>query len=207
MSTEIELKYKAESPAAGKSLLNSSFINEISISDSRDFLDMRAVYYDDRNRTLTSGGIGCRIRNENGRFIATVKWNSAKDSSGFSKRCEYNAEVKSEYPDFSVFKEIIQEKEFADLITQIRPEALFVTEFRRELVLVNYRNSIIEAAFDCGNIISESGASLPICELEFELKSGSEEELQEFGRIVSEKFSLTPLNVSKLKRGLDLISE
>lgn len=207
MSTEIELKYKAESPAAGRAILNSDFINDISIPDSRGSLDMRAVYYDDKDRTLASNGIGCRIRKENDRFIATAKWNSRKDRSGLSKRSEYNAEVKSEAPDFSVFKGIIREKEYEELITGIHPETLFTTEFRRELVLVKYKNSIIEAAFDSGNIQAGSKASLPICELEFELKSGSEKELQEFGRVISEKFSLEPLNVSKLKRGLRLISE
>ena len=206
MSTEIELKYTLESPARGREILNSSLINELCVPGSRSCFNMRAVYYDDKERTLTSKGIGYRIRKENDQFIATVKWNSRIDQSGFSKRCEYNAAVKGEVPDPFSFKDIIQEKEYADLICGIKPEPLFTTEFTRELVLVNYRNSVIEAAFDSGKISAENTAAVPICELEFELKSGSEEELTEFGQIVSGHFALEPLNDSKLKRGLELIS-
>lgn len=205
MSTETELKYSVASFEAGQKILESDFLKKYEIPEGKDTLKMKAIYFDDASRTLASHGIGYRIRKENEQYVATIKWGSEKEENGLSKRFEYNLQVDSEEPTLEAFKESIADKKINELLQSIELVPMFITEFTREVLLIEYKNSVIELAFDFGKIIGKSNSTLPICELELELKSGEEEALKELGERACLYFSLTPLNDSKLKRGLTLI--
>lgn len=208
MATESELKYRIESVAAGQEILKSRFIQRICVPGSSEEIQMKAVYYDDSEGLLSSNKIGYRIRKEGNRYVATVKYAALHTGDGFSRRYEYNVDVDGEEANPKIFCGVIEDKNIAKLFGDIKPEKMFTTEFVRDLVLVNYKASVIEVSFDSGSIYSEkSTSSLPICELECELKSGSEAELTDFGAALVDEFGLTALNDSKLKRGLQLIKK
>ncbi|MBR6700476.1 MAG: CYTH domain-containing protein [Firmicutes bacterium] len=206
MSKEIELKYKLSSPALGREILQSSFVNENALSDSQRRISMRAVYYDDEKLTLTKEKIGYRVRKENDSFVATVKWTQKQDDKGLSVRHEYNIDISEEKADPAIFKDTIEDPYIASILCGIDPKPLFITEFNRELMEVVFGSSVIEAAFDEGIITDGKDRQIPICELECELKEGNEADLSAFGELLAETFSLAPLSDSKLKRGLSLLN-
>ena len=210
---EVELKYSLLSPGAGEAILACLTGYDGFQQNSRKTLEMRAVYYDDSERTLASAGIGYRVRKENETYIATVKWTDSETGNGLSRRREYNVPVSGENPEPAVFAERLPEKRIREIFRELTAVPLFVTSVRRELAVVQYKGALIEVAFDRGEISSSfhgKGAAgvrpLPIRELECELKSGEERDLTEFGRGLQRKFGLEPLNDSKMKRGLELIS-
>ncbi|MBQ4339918.1 MAG: CYTH domain-containing protein [Firmicutes bacterium] len=206
MSKEIELKYKLSSPALGREILKSDFLSALLLKNNSRTVSMRAVYYDDKHLTLTSKKIGYRVRKENDQFVATVKWTQAQDDKGLSVRHEYNIDVSEEKADPAVFKDVIKDPDVASILCSIDPIPLFITDFKRELIEVIFGDAVIEVAFDNGSITAGENNSLPICELECELKIGEEEHLVAFGNMLSEKFHLAPLSDSKLKRGLSLLN-
>ncbi len=208
MATESELKYRIDSANAGQEILNSRFIEIRSVPNSGNQIQMKAVYYDDSEGLLSSKKIGYRIRKEGNSYVATVKYANLHTDNGFSRRYEYNVEIENENADPTIFCDVIEDKNIAKLFGKISPKKLFTTEFVRTLVLVNYKASVIEVSFDYGSIYAPGCASsLPICELECELKSGTESDLTDFGAALIDEFGLTALNESKLKRGLQLIEQ
>lgn len=209
MNTETELKYALESQKQGEDILKDNFLKEITVPNSSKVIDMKAVYYDDKDGSLAAHRIGYRVRKENDEYIATVKYSDKAGSDGLSRRHEYNIPVDGTYPKPEIFYPVIEDRTRAELFKSLVPEELFTASVLRTLVVVKHGSSEIEIAFDSGRITSEKvpGRFSEICELECELKSGNEEDLLSFGKVLREKFSLSPLDESKMSRGLSLISK
>ncbi len=224
MSTETELKYSAVPGIFTDRILCSDMISSGVIENSHSVIDMKAVYYDDAAKTLAGNGIGFRIRKENSQIIATVKYTDEsghtgrsyhESAEGLSRRSEYNLPADNENADPTMFAGIIPNRRVTDILCGLSLIPQFTTEFKRELVHVKYKKSVIELSYDCGLIYSTSASrdsedvrsSLSISEIECELKSGNEADLLEFGDVLASEFDLSPLNDSKLKRGLSLLTE
>ena len=104
---------------------------------------------------------------------------------------------------------LIKESSFASIFDAATLEALkpaFVTDFERLSVDICLdENTVIEMALDLGEVRTDE-SSQPICELELELKSGSEQLLLEFSQKLKADHQLTPGNQSKAKRGYALLN-
>src|SRR5258707_15346240 len=74
---------------------------------------------------------------------------------------------------------------FADKAITFRLEPLFATDFRRTAWLLRFNESLIELAFDQGEIRAKGGR-LPISEIELELRAGRPELLFELRLAVHE---------------------
>jgi inorganic triphosphatase YgiF len=88
------------------------------------------------------------------------------------------------------------------LFAALRP--CFDTRCRRTTwQLQRYRGASIEVAFDVGEIVAE-GWSLPILELELELKSGPAESLFALAQTIAHSIAVLPCDASKAERGYQL---
>jgi inorganic triphosphatase YgiF len=88
------------------------------------------------------------------------------------------------------------------LFAALRP--CFDTRCRRTTwQLQRYRGASIEVAFDVGEIVAE-GRSLPILELELELKSGPAESLFALAQTIAHSIAVLPCDASKAERGYQL---
>lgn len=204
---EIELKYSiTDANTAYKILENDSILNMV-LENSKEEITLDARYYDTADFDLQKRKIALRIRNENGNFVETAKWSgTAKD--GLHRRNEVNVTIEE-----SKFPEIISVEGFSNC--EIGSQLAEVTstkdleEFMRVSVLrqvlrVDTGRSVLEFAFDIGDVITPNGSS-PISELEIELIEGDEEDLIEMGNMLENKFSLKPEKKSKFVRGLILL--
>lgn len=209
MNTETELKYALASHEQGEHILACDYLKDIILPGSSTVIDMEAIYYDDIEGSLASKRIGYRVRRENDEYIATVKYSDISGSDGLSRRYEYNIPVNDTVPHPEMFQSIVEDRERAEILKSVVPVELFTTSVIRTIAVVKYGDSEIEMAFDRGKITSKRvpGKHSEICELECELKSGNETDLISFGDILRNEFNLSPLDESKMSRGLSLISE
>jgi triphosphatase len=64
----------------------------------------------------------------------------------------------------------------------------------------------MEISLDRGKIIAGGGED-PVCELEIELYSGSQDDLKELGEALAGEYGLKPEERSKFARGLRLLGK
>ena len=184
-------------------------LTSIEKKNSRETLAMHAVYFDTADGDLRKNHIAFRIRLEGSRYIATLKRRSTAEA-GLHRREEINAPVTDhdfiENPSISIFSgdELID-----DISAEIKDRKLIPViemNFAREEFRIDYKGSIMEVSVDQGDIITANG-SCPICELEIELYSGSEEDLVKLGKQLQKSYDLKEENISKYARGLALLGE
>ena len=206
---EIELKYSIEDDSIIRSIMEDRILTSIEKKNSRETLAMHAVYFDTADGDLRKNHIAFRIRLEGSRYIATLKRRSTAEA-GLHRREEINAPVTDhdfiENPSISIFSgdELID-----DISAEIADKKLIPViemNFAREEFRIDYKGSIMEISVDQGDIITANG-SCPICELEIELYSGSEEDLVKQGKQLQKSYDLKEENISKYARGLALLGE
>ncbi|MBQ3390052.1 MAG: CYTH domain-containing protein [Firmicutes bacterium] len=207
---ELEIKFALRDPKQGHVVFSDPWIRALTAPDSERSLPMRAVYYDDPGRHLAAHRIGYRVRREGEEYISTLKWSAEKETAGFSRRLEYNLPAKGEDPDLTAFLPLLRKEPFPEAgqlgyalqsCGNLRP--LFISDCRRQLAEIRFRESRIELSCDTGEL-QAGDRQETVCELECELKEGREEDLKAFGEELQKRFGLSPLNDSKLKRGLKL---
>ena len=204
---EIELKYSIEDDSIIKNIMEDQLLASAVSKDLSETLAMHAVYFDTEQADLRKNHIAFRVRLEGDSYVATIKiGGSAVD--GLHKREELNAPVTDEKfiknPDLSIFSGNKLIDDIASRIGDNRLIPVMEMNFAREAVKIDYNGSIIEASIDQGDIIT-ANATCPICELELELYSGSENDLIELGRQLQQTYSLREENTSKYARGLALL--
>ena len=70
-------------------------------------------------------------------------------------------------------------------------------------MLIEFEGAQLELALDKGCLLG-GGKEVPLCEVEVELKSGSEDAAVGFGVILARQFGLIPQKKSKFRRALAL---
>ncbi len=168
---------------------------------------MHAVYYDTPTMTLNERGACLRVRDEDGRYVQTVK--SAGRRAGTMDREERKVEVPGFEP----------HPEWLDTVTAVAGldgdqcgelRAVFTTKYDRLVSLLTYcnddgRSSLIEIACDRGVIRSDAG-ELPILEIELELLQGDPGALYDLALELHQHYPLHVGTRSKSDRGYGLIS-
>ena len=76
-------------------------------------------------------------------------------------------------------------------------------DFTRHAYQLAYRACTCELSLDSGNM-RRIGRSAPICEMELELKTGSEADFDALALTLQDAFSLQPQPLSKLARMMQL---
>lgn len=160
---------------------------------------LKSVYYDTPKRTLRRNGLSLRVRQSGARFMQTVKTDAADDPL---RRGEWEASVPSLAPDLALAMPFIPEKLRGDLEAQPL-EAVFTADIHRHARIVDLPSGTVEVAFDHGELTA-GDRSLPVSEIELELKSGSASTIYEIALRLAEHGAVKPTIRTKSARGFDL---
>jgi inorganic triphosphatase YgiF len=163
---------------------------------------LKTVYYDTEARKLSRHGMSLRVRQSGTRFTQTVKTESEGDPL---LRGEWEANVSSMAPDVALSTPFIPEKLRSDLARHPL-EAVFISDIHRHQRLVDLPSGTVEVAFDHG-VLKAGDRSLPVSEIELELKGGSASAIYELALRLAEHAPVRPSIRSKSARGFDLATD
>ena len=171
--------------------------------DAVECIDMKAVYFDTADRDLRNKGVAYRIRRENDRITATIKWD--KDvRDGYHIREEFNLVVNDERyannPDIEMFRSADAYEVLYAAAGDKKLEMMVGMEYLRRQIRIDTGKSISCLSIDKGIIHHEDGHAVPVLELELEWFHGDEEDFINLATQLQEKYSLQAENISKLQR-------
>ena len=186
MSKEIELKFSATEAQLAQ--LQARY-GDFAVTG------METTYYDTPDRQLSAKKITLRRRMENGKAVCTVKTPGVGLARG-EWECE-NADIQAALP---ILCKLGSPKELLSL-----PELTPVcgARFTRLSRLLTLPDAKVELALDRGVLLGGS-RELPFCEVELELKEGSEASLVDLAKSIAAEFSLQPEPKSKFARAREL---
>lgn len=188
MGKEFELKYAATAEILAAVRQELEGVTEIS---------METTYYDTPGRDLSARHMTLRRRYENGVCVCTLK---APD--GNNRRKEWETEAASIEDAIPTLCKLSNWPELKT-ITAGGLIAVCGARFTRQAALVTMPDCVVEVALDSGVLLG-GGREVPLCELEVELKSGSEATATQFARILAAKYSLVGEPKSKFARAMAL---
>lgn len=163
---------------------------------------LKSVYYDTPEHLLRRSGLSLRVRQSGARFVQTVKTDAADDPL---RRGEWEASVPSLAPDLALAMPFIPEKLRGQLET--RPlEAVFTADVHRHARMLDLPSGTVEIAFDRG-VLTAGDRSVPVSEIELELKSGSASTIYEIALRLAEHGAVKPSIRGKSARGFDLAAD
>lgn len=202
---EIELKYDIPSIETANEIWQNKLFSDLEELESREELYFDAKYFDTEAYDLAENEIAYRVRREDDRLIAALKWKGHCED-GLHVREEINVPVDSEEPDPGVFRESRIGNEVMEFVGDKKLQCILETTYTRRSFRIDTGKGIYEFSIDVGEIITECGV-IPILEVEIELFSGETGELLEIGKKLRQRYGLTEENESKYSRGIRLIRE
>jgi triphosphatase len=195
---EIEMKFAAPAEALPR-LQHQVPAKEIRTAQPKSVV---SVYFDTDKLDLRNHGLTLRVRRNGKQRLQTVK---AGDGQAVTTRGEWEHAVRSDQPDFKAIRgtpaeKILQKKKVRSTIKPI-----FETRVTRTTCPVKLGRSLIEVAFDQGEI-DTGQESAPLSEIELELKRGKAADLFQLAKTIAHKAPLELALVSKAERGYRLIA-
>lgn len=189
MGIEFELKYKA----------TESVLEAIrrSFSGAEQVISMETTYYDTPTEALSQRFYTLRRRLENNRSVCTLKAPVSGPGRGeWDCICD---RIESAIP------ELCKLGGPADLMTLTAEGILPVcgARFCRIAKTLCLPDVTVELALDSG-ILYGGGKTVPLCEVEVELKEGTPEACTAFAQQLAAEYHLTPERHSKFRRALAL---
>jgi triphosphatase len=196
MASEIELKLEVP-PARLRALTRAPWLKRLAETSVKQ-KKLVSVYFDTDGRALRDAGLSLRIRRTDGRHIQTVKGSPA----GSYRRLEWEREIEGATPDrglarHTALKPFTGKKAWRNL----RP--VFETNIARTSFPVKSGGSHIEVALDRGRVRSGKD-TLPVCEVELELKHGRVTDLSGLARRIASQSGVELGLASKAERGYGL---
>ena len=158
------------------------------------YLRMRTTYYDTEDGFLETRRWMLRLRTENDRSVVTMKTPGEGHTRG-------EWEVESEYLDEALPK--LAALGAPQEITSLQSDALApICGARFTRITAELRLSEATSCMICGDVgdLTGGGRTALLCELELELKQGSEAELAAFAQALMETYHLSEQPLSKLQR-------
>lgn len=203
-SQEIELKLQLLKPEISSGLWQYPPVKNHLISEPSTSL-LVSTYYDTSDHHLLKQELTYRVREKDGRWIATVK-KVGQASGGMHQRGEWNSPLPDEQPRPGLF-EVLEIREQLQQILGDKPLLpLMTTRFERvQSDWQDDEENLVEIALDQGEIITEK-SNQPIQELELELKKGKPAALLKLGMTLAREYPMVPGNASKFYRGLQLLN-
>ena len=189
MGKEFELKYAAT--AADLAAIQATLQGQYTA------LRMETTYYDAKDSSLSARKWTLRRRLENGVSVCTLK----TPAQGLGRN------------EFECISPSI-EAAIPELCKLGCPNELLAptsgglchicgAKFTRQALTVEENGCILELALDEGVLLG-GGREAPLCEVEVELKSGTDGDALAFAQILARKFALRPEAKSKYLRALEL---
>ena len=195
MSTEIELKLQL-TPKAARQLLAHPLLAGLETRKQH----LLNTYYDTPGLELHARRVAVRFRKKGWEWLCTVK-SAEPASGGLAVRSEWETPATPGIFDFSH----VDADDFRQFLEARRDqlEAVFTTDFHRQIWHIPFGESLIELAIDRGHIESR-GQRTAICEVELELISGQVDDIFGLTRQLQNDIALHPAIASKAERGYQL---
>lgn len=200
---EIELKYAIDSGEIADRIWEDEELKRIEESGTRETVIMNATYFDTADMDLSKNDMAYRVRKEGDKLVATLKWGGGSEGA-LHKREEVNVPVLDTKPNPVIFEACDIGDDLLSILggKELRPVLEMRVERRR--FRVDTENTILEISVDMGEIITDKGTE-PICEVEVEMFSGSDNVMMKIGQQLAEKYGLASEKRSKFYRGLLLL--
>lgn len=161
------------------------------------------TYFDTADFRLNKARVALRIRQVDGTYIQTLKTRGTS-VDGLSRRGEWEWQRPTPTLDVTLLRPHLPAPLHNLQAEELQP--LFTTHFTRTAWQILWQSSHIEAAMDRGDVSVPHGDTLPICELELELKDGDERDLLDLAKRLQSLASLTPSDQSKAEKGFTLLN-
>jgi triphosphatase len=164
---------------------------------------LKSVYFDSDSRLLRDHGFTLRVRHNGDKRIQTVK--AANNGAGYFERSEWEQVIEGNRPDLTLVKDTA----LGAILVNEADKALqpvFETRIKRTAYHLNGNGTDVVMAIDQGKIVA-TGSSLPVSEIELELKRGNPADLFKIARDI---LNIIPAHLdfkSKSERGYDLIEK
>lgn len=188
MGREFELKFRAD--PLQQALIRQRF-------GEFDTICMETTYYDAPDRALSDRHITLRRRMEGKKSVCTLKTPSSNGGRG-----EWELEsddIRAAIPELcklSGWKHL-------SVLTYDGVEEVCGAKFTRLAKTLSLPECTVEIALDHGVLVG-GGREIPLCEVEVELKAGSEEAAVAFARELAAEYGLQSEEKSKFRRALAL---
>ena len=189
MGIEFELKYRA-TPQIQQAIL-------AEIPGEEQQFSMQTTYYDTPAGALSSRHYTLRRRMENGTSVCTLKAPAPGGARG-----EWEVECGSIGEAVPILCKLGGPADLPALIAE-GLEPICGARFTRIARTIDLPDCTVELAVDSG-VLTGGGKEQPLCEVEIELKSGSQAVCVAFAEKLAEVYGLTPEPKSKFRRALAL---
>lgn len=191
MGREFELKYRAD--GASQAAIEKAFGRFYEI-------EMETTYYDSPEGGLSARHITLRRRLENGVAVCTLKTPAEGGARG-----EWEVEetdIEAAIPKLCK----LSGHPMLAALTAGGVVPVCGARFLRKATTVETDGCTVELALDQGVLLG-GGKEMPLCEVEVELKAGSQEAAIAFARHIAEQYGLAQEHGSKFRRALALARE
>ncbi len=189
MGREFELKYAATAGQQARILADYPL--------SWQSISMETTYYDTPDGALSRLRWTLRRRYENGICVCTLKTPGANGGRGeWELECGTIQEAIPELCKLSGIQELARLAEEGIV-------AVCGARFTRQAALLQAEGCTLELAVDSGVLLG-GGRELPLCEIEAELKDGSEEAAAAFAAGLAARYGLITEPRSKYRRAIAL---
>lgn len=162
-----------------------------------------SIYFDTADGLLREAGLTLRVRQSGRHYLQTIKANGGVAGGGLFDRGEWEQPLDQNQPDLDAVGKVPLGREL-DRRKLAKIEPRFETVIERTEWHVKDGDSEFECMLDRGEVVT-SQASLPVLELELELKSGLPARLFDFARILNGSVPLRVGVLSKSERGYRLL--
>ena len=189
MGIEYELKFRATEDVLDQ-------VRQAYPDGHREF-QMETIYYDTPDNRLSARYYTLRRRMENGVSVCTLK----TPAEGIGRQ-ELETECDSIEAAIPILCAIGAPADFLNLTTEgVVP--ICGAKFTRTAISVVQEDCTVELALDTG-ILTGGNKSVPMCELEVELKDGEPAAAEQFALALAAIYGLKPESKSKFRRALAL---
>ena len=190
MAIEYELKFRADQNAL------SAIADAYSQYPSQQF-QMATTYFDTPSGALSARHYTLRQRMENEISVCTLK----TPAVGYGRK-ELELNCDSIHTAIQRMCQMDVPADFPEMIQEgICP--VCSAAFHRTAITLELENATVELALDAGTL-SGGNQTIPLCEVEVELKSGQTSEADLFASMLMHQYSLVPETYSKFRRALAL---
>lgn len=199
---EREFKWDIPSPADFSRIADSTLVAPL-VQSSGD-IQMQAVYFDTADKRIARMRGGLRLRRENNESVVCLKLSAQESFDGACKaREEYECAAQDIRTGIRNLPSVGAPQAFCDTLLASNLLEIGRTDFTRRAFQLAYRSCTCELAMDSGQML-HLGHTARICELELELKHGSEADFDALALELQNAFSLQPQPLSKLARMMQL---
>lgn len=199
MTVEAELKLHT-APEHLQKLKRHPLLRTYSVERART-QKLYSIYYDTAQLDLRRKAMALRLRKLGRQWIQTLK-GGGEVSAGLHLRNEWESVVPTGQLDFAALRDCGGELP-AGVRNHLQP--VFVTDFTRNVRLLDFEGARIELCLDSGEIRAGK-ASCPISEIELELKSGEPQQLFKLALVLIDIVPLEVEHTSKAEYGYLLFS-